>query len=50
MVSGYDKAFLNGAGAIAKARGLDLRGMLTKPFHIEEIEALLRGIITGESA
>ncbi len=50
MVSGYDKRLLNGAGTMAKARGLNLRGILTKPFHIEEIKALLQEIVTGESA
>ncbi len=49
MVSGYDKRLLSSAGTMAKAKGLNLRGILTKPFHIEEIEALLRGIVTGES-
>ncbi|MBA1443769.1 MAG: response regulator [Chromatiales bacterium] len=49
MVSGYDKALLRGAGQIATAHGLNLLGTLTKPFRLEEVEALLRKAIDHTS-
>ncbi len=49
MVSGYDKALLRGAGQIAAAHGLNLLGTLTKPFRLEEVEALLRKAIDNPS-
>ncbi|EGV51601.1 regulatory protein [Candidatus Endoriftia persephone str. Guaymas] len=45
MVSGYDKTLLRGAGKIAKANGLNLLGTLTKPFRLDDVEALLRKAI-----
>ncbi|KRT59510.1 response regulator, partial [endosymbiont of Ridgeia piscesae] len=45
MVSGYDKTLLKGAGKIAEANGLNLLGTLTKPFRLDDVEALLRKAI-----
>jgi CheY-like chemotaxis protein len=50
MVSGYNPAMLEGAGKLARARGLDVRGVLTKPFRMDEMQALLRGILEGGPA
>jgi DNA-binding response OmpR family regulator len=44
MVSGYDKTLLNGSSKMAEANGLNLQGIFTKPFQLDEVEALLRKI------
>ncbi len=41
MVSGYDKTLLRGAGQIAEGNGLHLLDTLTKPFHLDQVQALL---------
>ncbi len=49
MVSGYDKTLLRGAGKIADANGLNLLGILTKPFQLDEVKALLQQAINGKA-
>lgn len=50
MVTGYDKVLLNGAEKIARAKGLNLLGTLTKPFQFDETEALLRQALSSLGA
>ena len=49
MVSGYDETLLRGAGKIADASGLNLLGTLTKPFHLDEVKALLQQAFNGKA-
>ena len=45
MVSGYDEDLLNTAALIARKKGLDLRGTLTKPIDLHKMRTLLQEII-----
>ncbi|MCP4997108.1 MAG: response regulator [Gammaproteobacteria bacterium] len=45
MVSGYDKTLLRGAGQIAEGNGLHLLDTLTKPFRLDQVQALLEEAI-----
>ncbi|MCP3660978.1 MAG: response regulator [Gammaproteobacteria bacterium] len=45
MVSGYDKTLLRGAGQIVEGSGLHLLDTLTKPFRLDQVQALLERAI-----
>lgn len=44
MMSGADTRYLNMAVSSAKARGLNLSGMLTKPCRKQQVQDLLKGL------
>ena len=45
MMSGADGLYLNMAVSSAKARGLNLAGMLTKPCRKQQVQDLLKGLV-----
>ena len=47
LISGYGKTLLDGAGKIAKARGLNLLAVISKPFRLTELESALRDALNS---
>ncbi|MCB1758371.1 MAG: response regulator [Gammaproteobacteria bacterium] len=44
LISGYGKTLLEGAAKIARARGLKLRSVISKPFRLAELQSALRDV------
>ncbi|HEC16200.1 MAG TPA: response regulator [Sedimenticola sp.] len=47
LISGYGKQYLEIADKLGSAHGLNILKTLTKPFRIEELDALLRKALPG---
>lgn len=47
LMSGYDRNVLRSAEELAVVLGLDVAGLLTKPFRVAEVEELLRKVREG---
>jgi len=45
MISGFDRGMLDCAGDMAEALKLNLLGTFTKPFSLDDIEALLQEVL-----
>lgn len=45
LISGYGRTLLEGAGKIARGRGLNLLGVISKPFRMEELQKILKKAI-----
>lgn len=50
VMSGSDPRYIQMSSTIAKVRGLDIAGTIAKPFRVQELKALLEGLIAGPGA